>query len=201
MDFERLEAAWRSPANTPNDKVRAYLMETLMRTLKARRRGEMLLFAIPATAMTLFTALMARTIAAGRMDIAHEWAALAMMAICWLALLGALAAGVLLRHRRQPGESAMLDTLKAMLAANRRARTNLKIFWMMLPVFLVPMLIGINQLRDVGKATARDGGQMLLVFGVALIASVGWNTARYHWVMKPEQRRLETLLREYEGAL
>jgi len=98
MDFESLEAAWRSPANTPDDKVRAYLMETLMRTLKARRRGEMLLFAIPATAMTLFTALMARTIAAGRMDIAHEWAALAMMAICWLALLGALAAGVLLFH-------------------------------------------------------------------------------------------------------
>ena len=195
MEFERLEAAWRSPANTPDDKVRAYLMEILMRTLKARRRGEILLFAIPATTMTIFTVIMARTIAAGRMD---EWGALAMMGVCWLVLLGVFATGVLLRHRRQPGESAVLDTLKAMLAANRRARTNIRIFWMMLPVFLVPMVVGITQLREVGKATDRDAWQMLLVFGLAMVSSIGWNTGRYLWVMKPEQRRLEALLKGYE---
>jgi len=199
MEFERLEAAWRSPANTPDDKARAYLMETLMRTLKARRRGEVLLFALPATAMTVFTVIMARTIAAGRMDVGREWGALAMMAVCWLVLLGVFAVGVLLRHHREPEESPVLDTLKAMLASNRRARTNMKIFWMMLPVFLVPMLVGVGQLHEAGKATERNSWQMLLVFGVALTASVGWNTARYHWVMKPEQRRLEALLKEYEA--
>lgn len=199
MEFERLEAAWRSPANTPDDKARAYLMEILMRTLKARRRGEMLLFALPATAMTIFTVIMARTIAAGRMDVAREWGALAMLGVCWLVLLGVFVAGVLLRHRREPDEPAMLDTLKAMLAANRRARTNMKIFWMMLPVFLVPMVVGVGQLQAVGKATERNSWQMLLVFGVALTASVGWNAARYHWVMKPEQRRLEALLEAYEA--
>lgn len=199
MEFDRLEAAWRSPANTPDDKVRAYLMEILMRTLKARRRGEILLFAIPATAMTLFTVIMARTIAGGHMDVAREWGALTMMGVCWLVLLGVFTAGVLLRHRRQPGEPAMLDTLRAMLAANRRARTNMRIFWMMLPVFLVPMLVAVGQLREVGKATERDSWQMLLVFGLALGASVTWNTARYFGVMKPEQRRLEALLKEYEA--
>lgn len=198
MEFERLEAAWRSPANTPDDKARAYLMEILMRTLKARRRGEILLFALPATAMTIFTVIMARTIAAGRMDVAREWGALAMMAVCWLVLLGVFVAGVLLRHRREPGEPAVLDTLKAMLAANRRARTNMKIFWMMLPVFLIPMVIGVTQLREVGKATDRDAWQMLLVFGLAMVSSIGWNTGRYLWVMKPEQRRLEALLKAYE---
>jgi hypothetical protein len=85
-----------------------------------------------------------------------------------------------------------------MLAANRRARTNVRIFWMMLPVFVTPMLVSVGQLREVGKATERDTWQMLFVFGVALIASVGWNTARYFWVMKPEQRKLEGLLAEYE---
>jgi len=75
----------------------------------------------------------------------------------------------------------------------------MKIFWMMLPVFLVPMLVGVGQLHEAGKATERNSWQMLLVFGVALTASVGWNTARYHWVMKPEQRRLEALLKEYEA--
>lgn len=199
MEFDHLEAAWRSPANTPDDKVRAYLMETLMRTLKARRWGEILLFAIPATTMTIFTVIMARTIAAGRMDVAREWGALAMMAVCWLVLLGVFTTGVLLRHRREPEEPAVLDTLKAMLASNRRARANMKLFWMMLPVFLVPMVIGVGQLQEVGKATERNSWQMLLVFGVALVASLGWNTGRYLWVMKPEQRRLEALLAEYEG--
>ncbi len=93
----------------------------------------------------------------------------------------------------------MRDTLEAMLAANRRARANVRIFWMMLPVFIAPMFVGVQQLQEVGKASDRDGWQMLFVFGVALVASVSWNTARYHWVMKPEQRRLEGLLREYEG--
>ena len=170
-----------------------------MRTLKARRRGEILLFAIPATTMTIFTVIMARTIAGGRMDVAREWGALAMMGVCWLVLLGVFAAGALLRHRRQPGEPAVLDTLRAMLAANRRARTNMRIFWMMLPVFLVPMAIGVTQLREVGKASERDAWQMLLVFGLALGASVTWNAARYFGVMKPEQRRLEALLKEYEA--
>lgn len=199
MEFEQLEAAWRSPANTPDDKAQAYLMETLMQTLKARRRGELLFFAIPVTAMTIFTALMVRTIAAGRMDVGREWGSLAMLAVCWLVLAAVLVVGILLRHRGKPDGSPVRDTLSAMLAANRRARTNVRIFWMMLPVFVTPMLVSVGQLHEVGKATERDTWQMLFVFGVALIASVGWNTARYFWMMKPEQRKLEGLLAEYEG--
>ncbi|UAL11256.1 hypothetical protein [Caulobacter segnis] len=198
MEFEHLEAAWRSPANTPDDKAKAYLMEQVMRSLKARRRGELLFFAIPATAMTIFTAIAVQAVSSGRMDVGREWGALGMLGVCWLVLVAVLTADVLLRHRRAPDSSPMRDTISAMLMANRRARTNVRIFWMMLPVFLAPMFTGVWQLRDVGKASDRDAWQMLFVFGVALIASVGWNTARYYWVMKPEQRRLEALLREYE---
>ena len=92
----------------------------------------------------------------------------------------------------------MRDTLSALLAANRRARANVRIFWVMLPVFLTPMLVSVTQLREVGKASDRDAWQMLMVFGLALGASVAWNTGRYFGVMKPEQQRLERLLREYE---
>lgn len=200
MEFEHLQAAWRSPANTPDDKAKAYLMEEVMKTLKARRRGEMLLFAIPTLAMTIFTAIAVQAIAEGRMDPVREWGGLAMIGVCWLMLAAVLIVGILLRHRRSAERPSMRDTLSAMLAANRRARTNVRIFWMMLPVFLAPMLVGVTQLRDVGKATERDTWQMLFVFGVALIASVGWNTGRYFWVMKPEQRRLEGLLAEYEES-
>lgn len=198
MEFEHLEAAWRSPANTPDDKAQAYLMEEVMKTLRDRRRDEVLLFAIPTIAMSIFTAIAVRAIAEGRMDPVREWGGLAMLGVCWLILAAVLVAGILLRHRRGADPGSMRDTLAAMLAANRRARTNVRIFWMMLPVFLAPMLIGVTQLREVGKATERDAWQMLFVFGLALVSSVGWNMGRYFWVMKPEQRRLEALLKEYE---
>lgn len=198
MEFEHLEAAWRSPANTPDDKAQAYLMEEVMKTLRARRRGEVLLFAIPTIAMSIFTAIAVRAIAEGRMDVGREWGGLAMIGVCWLVLAAVLVAGILLRHRQGADPGSMRDTLAAMLAANRRARTNVRIFWMMLPVFLAPMLVGVTQLREVGKATERDAWQMLFVFGLALVSSVGWNMGRYFWVMKPEQRRLEALLKEYE---
>jgi hypothetical protein len=198
MEFEQLEAAWRSPANTPDDRAQAYLMEEVMKTLRARRRGEVLLFAIPTIAMSIFTVVAVQAVVEGRMDPAREWGGLAMIGVCWLMLAAVLVVGVLQRHRRGADRQPMRDTLSAMLAANRRARTNVRIFWMMLPVFLAPMLVGVTQLREVGKATDRDAWQMLFVFGVALVSSVGWNTGRYFWVMKPEQRRLEALLQEYE---
>lgn len=198
MDFDQLQTAWRSPTNTPDDRVQAQLMEHLMTTLKTRRRREILLFAMPTAAMALFTAIAVQAIAGGRMEPGREWGSLAMLGVCWLVLAAVLIVGFRLRHRERDGDTPMRDSIAALLASNRRARANVRIFWMMLPVFLVPMLVGVSQLGAAGKATERDMGQMLLVFGVALTVSAGWNTARYFWVMKPEQRRLEGLLNEYE---
>ena len=197
MEFERLEQAWRSQANTPDQQAQAYLMEQLMRALKARRRGEILLLAIPVAAMTIFTAIAGRSILVGQADLGREWGALAMLGVCWMMLAAVLVAGLLARRPPRDG-SPVRQTLEALLAANRRARTKYRIFWMSLPVFLVPLVVAVVQLNDVGKTTDRDMVQMLLVFGLALGASVGWNTLRFFRVLKPEQRRLEKLLREYD---
>lgn len=196
MEFDRLEQAWRSEANTPDAQAQAYLMEELMHMLKARRRGETLLFAIPVAAMTFFTAVAGRGVVQGRIDAAQEWGGLAMLGVCWMVLAAVFVAGVRAKRPRGDG-SPVRQTLEAMLAANRRARTNFKIFWMSLPVFILPTLIAVFQLGEVGKATDRNIGQMLLLFGVALGASVGWNALRFFRVLKPEQRRLEGLLAEY----
>lgn len=196
MEFDRLEQAWRSQANIPDQQAQAYLMEQLMHALKARRRGEILLLAIPVAAMTLFTAIAGRSILIGQTDLVREWGALAMLGVCWAVLAAVFVAGLLARRSRREG-SPVRQTLEALLAANRRARVNYRIFWMSLPVFLVPMLIAVFQLNDVGKTTDRNMWQMLLVFGVALGASVGWNALRFFKVLKPEQRRLEGLLAEY----
>jgi len=196
MEFDRLEQAWRSETNSPDAKAQAYLMEELMQTLKARRRGETLLLAIPVAAMTLFTAITARSILAGQTDLAREWGAAAMLGVCWI-VLGAVFMAGLLAKRPRGEDSPIRQTLEAMLAANRRARTNYRIFWMSLPAFLVPLMVAVFQLNDVGKTTERNMWQMLLLFAVALGASVGWNALRFFRVLKPEQKRLEGLLAEY----
>ncbi|MBO9547405.1 NTP transferase domain-containing protein, partial [Caulobacter sp.] len=95
MEFDRLEQAWRSEANTPDAQAQAYLMEELMHMLKARRRGETLLFAIPVAAMTLFTAIVGRSMLMGRMNLEREWGALAMLGVCWLVLAAVFAADAL----------------------------------------------------------------------------------------------------------
>ncbi len=197
MEFERLEQAWRSQANTPDQQAQAYLMEQLMHALKARRRGEILLFAIPVAAMTVFTAIAVRSILIGQTDLARESGALGMLGVCW-AMLAAVMIAAALAKRPPRDVSPVRQTLEAMLAANRRARVNYRIFWMSLPVFVIPTLIAVLQLNDVGKTTDRNMGQMLLVFGVALGASLGWNALRFFKVLKPEQRRLEGLLAEYD---
>jgi hypothetical protein len=198
MEFDRLEQAWRSEANTPDAKAQAYLMEQLMHTLKTRRRDEMLFAVIPVAAMTFFTAVAGRAVLDGRIDLAREWGALAMLGVCWAVVATVLIAGVLAKRPSRDG-SPMRQTLETLLAANRRARVGFRIFLISLPVFILPTLIGVHQLNAVGKATERNVGQMLLMFGVALAASVGWNALRFFKVLKPEQRRLEGLLAEYEG--
>ena len=57
MEFDRLEQAWRSDANTPTDETQALLKEQLMHTLRSRRRTDVLLAGIPLVTLTLFTAL------------------------------------------------------------------------------------------------------------------------------------------------
>jgi len=149
--------------------------------------------------MTLFTAIAVRSVLLGRMDLAREWGSMGMLAVCWGVLAAVLIVGVLMRRRGKAGGSPVRDTLAGLLAANRAAQANCRIFLMSLPVFMVPMLFAANQLHEVGKTTDRNMGQMLLVFGVALVASVGWNAGRYFFVLKPEGKRLEGLLAAYEG--
>jgi hypothetical protein len=197
MEFDRLEQAWRSEANTPDAKAQAYLMEQLMQMLKARRRGEMLFAMIPVAAMTFFTAIAVRSVLTGKVDLAREWGSLAMLGVCWIVLALVLTVAVMGKRPRGDG-TPVRQALEAMLRANRRERTNYKIFLMSLPVFVLPTLVAVFQLNEVGKATDRNIWQMLLVFGVALGASAGWNALRFFKVLKPEQRRLEGLLAEYD---
>lgn len=195
MDFERLEQAWRSEANRPSEEQQARLMEELMTMLNARRRTEFLLAAIPFGAMSVFTVVAG--VAAFRGDaFAHDWPGLAMLGVCWAALIGMFWNSF--RARRRPTGQPMRDTLESLLARNEMARRNYKTFCALTPVFLFPLWMAFEHLKDDGRMSAAAGFQAMALCVSALVASYGWNTLRFYWVMKPEQRRLESLLAEYE---
>ena len=195
MDFERLEQAWRSEANRPSEEQQARLMEELMTMLNARRRTEFVLAAIPFGAMSVFTVVAG--VAAYRGDsFAHDWPGLAMLGVCWAALIGMFWNGFRAR-RRQTGQP-MRDTLESLLAQNQAARRNYMTFCALTPVFLFPLWMAVDHLKDDGRMSAAAGFQATALCVGALVASYAWNTLRFYRVMKPEQRRLEELLRAYD---
>lgn len=195
MDFERLEQVWRSEANRPSEEHQARLMEALMSTLKTRRRTEFLLSAIPFAALAVFTLVAGAAVLRGGEDF-HGWAGMAMLGVCWIVMIAVFWNGF--RARARDTGQPMRDTLASLLARNQAARRNYHVFWMMAPVFILPMWFAIERLQRDGKMDSAAGMQALALCGGALVASFGWNTLRFYWVMKPEQRRLEDLLREYE---
>ena len=196
MEFERLEQVWRSQANRPSEELQARLTEELMNTLKARRRTEALLTIIPLTAMTVFTLVAGAAVLRGG-EVSRDWPGMAMLGVCWVVMI-AVFWGCFRARTRDTGQP-MRDTLVSLLARNQAARRNYHVFWMMAPVFVFPMWMAIDRLQSDGRMNTAAGFQALALCGGALLASFGWNTLRYLWVTKPEQRRLEALLAEYEA--
>jgi hypothetical protein len=194
MEFDRLEQAWRSDANTPTDETQARLKEQLMHTLKTRRHTELLLTGIPVTTLTLFTVI---ALAAVLKNQGAGWPGIAMLAICWGVMITVFWNGF--RHRSRDVGSPLRDTVAGLLAANRRARANCHVLWTMLPVFMVPLFLAFQRLQQDGRMNTTEGWQAMAVCGLGLAASAGWNALRYVTVLKPEQKRLEALLAEYAG--
>jgi hypothetical protein len=196
MDFERLEQAWRSPANRPSEDLAALMTEHLMTTLKTRRRTEALLAAIPVATLTLLTAV-AGAIALRGADVSRGWPPLGMMGLCWVVMIAALWNGF--RTRGRDGDRSVRDTLVRRMGPNLPPRRDSHVFWALAPVFVLPMWIGIQRLQTEGRLEGPTGWHVLALCGFSLAAAFGWNTLRFFMALKPEQRRLEALLREYEG--
>lgn len=200
MNFERLERAWRSSANSPTEAAQTYLMEEMMEALEKRRRD-----------LRGFTRIIALVLAAWSMKIAYdvivnpfpfdfsrEWAALPLFLLPWAALFF-----LRLQHKRHleafpdPYRSTP-DTLRALIDENEAAQARTRwMGWMTLAcIALLALMLG--QLMSVGKMTAQNVLQGSILFG-AIFAGVwiyqGWH---YFKKLRPEGDRLRRLLAEYQ---
>jgi hypothetical protein len=204
MNYDELEAAWRSPRNQPSPAEIAASQQRFTAELERKRRGaKLLLFAVFAV-LTLFSVRLLGAVlwpgAGGRIDVAREWASLVFLALPWL---GALAlARQLVRHEREhvhPGRS-LAGSVRALLDENRMSRARLGVVAALHVVMLVTLPLVVWQLRAVGKAGDEIVWPAFVgwpLVAAAILAAMAWHDRR---TLRPRARQLEALLRDYERA-
>ncbi len=199
MDFERLERAWRSPANTPAEAAAAYLTEEAMNTLKQRRRSFHTLTAIAGMALLLWTGKIVWDWFATPFpfDLAAEWGAVAMLVLPWFALF--IVRAQYARHLAAypDPEASMPQALRALIDENRMARRRVQVMAVLMTLGIAALAVALGQLVEVGKMTpgnVRDGA---IMFGVVFAVVWGAIGVNYFSRLKPEGERLGRLLAEY----
>jgi ferric-dicitrate binding protein FerR (iron transport regulator) len=201
MDFERLERAWRSPANTPAEAAAVYIVEETMDALKTRRRTVNTITAMAGLALVLWTGRIVRDVFTSPFpfDLSSEWGAVAMLVLPWIALV--VARLQIARHLSAHPDpyASMPDTLRALIDENRGARRRVIFMAAMMGLGLAALAVTLFQLVEVGKMTPANVRDGAIVFGVVFAVVWGSIGVNYFTRLKPEAARLQRLLADYAG--
>jgi Na+/proline symporter len=203
MNFEALEAAWRSSTNSPSAAASAYILNEASATLRRRRAGLRRLLVSASVALILAFALLGYEIVSDRsgvMTLSREWALIPFAFLPFVVL--ALVWRRYLAHvKRHPhGAAALVDTFRALLDENAAAR--FRIHWIAAAIALTGPLLALmlGQLGAGGKMEPEHMLQAGIVLGGALAVSALWMAVKYFARLIPERRQLEALLRQYDGV-
>lgn len=202
VNDHELERVWRSPRNTPDVVGLAAAQARFLADLSRRRRATRLFLTLILGALTLISARVLLSVwtdeGVSAMEFTRDWASLLFLALPWLGL-GLLLRRVVRHERAHPAEvNSIRETIHALLDEAAMARAGLKVVAGLHAATLVLLPLVVWQLRATGKA----GDEILwpAFIGWPLIAgtilSLLWWYDRSR--LRPRQRQLETLRREYE---
>lgn len=203
MDFEQLERAWRSSANSPTAAAVAYLTEDIMQTLQ-RRRGQFRTFlGLMAVLLSAWTGVIAWHAVADPFpfDVAGEWGALALLVLPWVALF--IVGGLYARHLRAHPDpyASTADTLRGLIDENDMAQRRFRLMAAIMAIGVVGLAVALGQLVAAGRMTPQNVRDGAILFGVVLSLVWGVLTVNYFRRLKPEGERLKRLLAQYaEGG-
>jgi Na+/proline symporter len=203
MNFEALEAAWRSSTNRPSAAASAYVLSEVSGELRRRRAELRRLLAFATVSLTMPLALLAYDIATGRsdvIDLSREWALIpfafipfVVVALIWRRRLAHL--------RRHPhADSTLIGAFRALLDENAGARARIHLIGGAMALFVPLLAVMLNQLEAVGKMEPAHMVQAGIVLGGGLAAGAVWMAVKYVGRLLPERRQLEALIRQYESA-
>ncbi|MBC8011860.1 MAG: hypothetical protein H7067_17375 [Burkholderiales bacterium] len=201
MNFADLQKTWASPHNHPSAAELEAQKARFVRKLVGQRRGFFVFMAFPIAAMSVMTALVGwRAFGPGSSSSLEEWAVPLLLALPW-AVIVILIRQQLAHHRRHADyRESIPRSLRALLDANRRAqsRTTMILWAHLASLPLLALVIG--QLEAAGKVRPHELRSMIGFFGAVIVVSViGLLIVRAR-KLRPEQARLQELLRDYEEA-
>ena len=201
MNFETLQAAWRSNANAPSAAASATLLQEATATLK-RRRAELngliafacVMLAVP----VLLAGLDALTGQVDAIDLAREWALVPFVAIPIAVLVLVVRRQKLHESRHAAADATLLSVFRALLDENAAARWRTFLIGGAIVVFAPLLVVMLGQMGQTGKMSPQNIEQAGIVMGAALALSLAVMAVRYVTRLLPERRRLEALIAQYE---
>lgn len=198
IDFETLERAWRSGANTPSEAAQAYVTEGLEATLRRRRREARGLLVISGGLLTIWSGLILHAhFVRGLVDFAREWSVILIFLLSW-GSLGFVVWQLRQHMTRHPDPYASTwATLQALLDENLGGQRRTFVMLALQLVLAAVLTLFFRQMLEVGKMEPAHVQQMAVLFAAIFAGIDGWLLWRLVRVLRPDARRLERLLADY----
>jgi len=205
MNFADIQNAWQSPQNRPSQAELEKQKMEFIRTLHRRDRGFVIGLTLIFAGLVGMTLLILRNEMRGgpgdTIDFSREWSSVVFFALPWLGALW-----ILLRYRRMLAKhgdytASVADSLRALLAQNRFAQAKTRLI-LTLEVIAVPVVaLVIHQLQSVDKMRPHEAKSAAILFGGAMLMAIGFMLWELWGKLRPEQKRLETILRSYDSGI
>jgi hypothetical protein len=201
MDFEALQAAWRSSANAPSAAATDYVLREASATLGRRRKAWLRLLSFAALMLIAPIALLAIEIVSGRgeiADLSREWALIPLTLIPF-AILVLIARRYGQHMSRHPAvQGSLLEAFRALLDENGAARLRTYLVGGAMLLFVPVLGFMLTQLGATGKMEPEHILQASVLMGAGLTGGAIALMVRYLSRLVPERRHLIALIRQYE---
>lgn len=199
MDFDTLERLWRSEANHHASVAETYVFESTLKTLKSRRRKVTTGMGLVGLALTAWTFMILYALAVGKIaSLAREWGIVALLVVSWVAFFAAILQQWRHMNAHPQTTDTMPEVLRALIDENGTAQARTSMMAVALIAFIAVLGLCLWQLYTVGKMELRHVVQGSILFGAALGLSSLIHIIRYVHLLRPEGKRLQRLLDQYE---
>lgn len=191
-----LNEVWASPSNRPAPSRNRVLMEDLMKRIEDEQKWVNRVTAIAGFALSILTLriLYDAALSPELFDLRKEWAAPALLGLSWIAFFVLWFRMSSSRQAAPDADQTLFATLTAALRDNAKARWRIVFLGLALAAGAALTGVALVQLIETGKMTERNAWQGGLLFGGVLGAICVLMAFHYFRVLRPEARRLETLL-------
>lgn len=199
MNLNEMQNTWNSPRNRLPSSEQEQLAQQFIRQMIRRRRFQAIWLTNTFVWLTLITVAVIQTIAAGKFNLAHEWAVIPLVLVPWAFAIHFLRRFLKPTEPVARGEVSVAESVQAALKSNQTEQTHLKLVGALLALVIPLVAVAVQQLHAAGKVSAKDQTNMAILFGAVLVVSGAGVAVRYFGRVLPQQRKLNVLLVEMSG--